>query len=59
MAAKENAVSDESIHGFPGLVKKITLKDKIDESREFAADVNTSLYAGLEPTAIRDWGVRA
>jgi N-acetylmuramoyl-L-alanine amidase len=48
VAARENAVSDESIHELSGLVKKITLKDKIDESREFAADVNTSLYAGLE-----------
>ena len=46
MAARENAVSDESIHELSGLVKKITLKDKIDESREFAGDVDTSLYAG-------------
>jgi N-acetylmuramoyl-L-alanine amidase len=48
VAARENAVSDESIHELSGLVKKITLKDKIDESREFAADVDSSLYAGLE-----------
>ena len=29
------------------LVKKITLKDKIAESREFASDVEGSLFAGL------------
>ena len=28
-------------------MKKITLKDKIDESREFASDVEQSLYDGL------------
>lgn len=60
VAARENAVSDESIHELSGLVKKITLKDKIDESREFAADVNTSLYAGLEHgnPGLRDRGVK-
>ena len=36
VAARENAVSDQSIHQLSDLVKKITLKDKIDESREFA-----------------------
>ena len=60
VAARENAVSDESIHELSGLVKKITLKDKIDESREFAADVNTSLYGGLERgnPGLRDRGVK-
>ena len=48
MAARENAVSDQSIHQLSDLVKKIALKDKIDESREFAADVEQSLYSGLE-----------
>lgn len=47
VAARENAVSDQSIHQLSDLVKKITLKDKIDESREFAADVQQSLYSGL------------
>jgi N-acetylmuramoyl-L-alanine amidase len=60
VAARENAVSDESIHELSGLVKKITLKDKIDESREFAADVNSSLYTGLERgnPGLRDRGVK-
>ncbi|NYF78144.1 N-acetylmuramoyl-L-alanine amidase [Granulicella arctica] len=47
VAARENAVSDQSIHQLSDLVKKITLKDKIDESREFAGDVEQGLYSGL------------
>jgi N-acetylmuramoyl-L-alanine amidase len=60
VAARENAVSNESVHELSGLVKKITLKDKIDESREFASDVETSLYAGLERgnPGLRDRGVK-
>jgi N-acetylmuramoyl-L-alanine amidase len=46
-AARENAVSTQSIHELSDLVKKIALKDKIDESREFASDVQQGLYAGL------------
>ncbi len=60
VAARENAVSDESIHELSDLVKKITLKDKIDESREFAADVQKSLYNDLEDgnPGLRDRGVK-
>ena len=47
VAARENAVSEKSIHELQDLVKKIALKDKIDESREFAGDVQESLYGGL------------
>ena len=47
VAARENAVSDQSIHELQDLVKKIALKEKIGESREFAADVQRSLYSGL------------
>jgi N-acetylmuramoyl-L-alanine amidase len=47
VAARENAVSEKSIHELQDLVKKIALKEKIEESREFAADVQKSLYAGL------------
>ena len=46
-AARENAVSNQSIHQLSDLVKKITLRDKIDESREFASDVEQGLYSGL------------
>jgi N-acetylmuramoyl-L-alanine amidase len=60
VAARENAVSDKSIHELQDLVKKIALKEKIDESREFAGDVQESLHAGLasRSPAIRDRGVK-
>ena len=60
VAARENAVSDQSIHELSDLVKKITLQDKINESREFAADVDQSLYAGLEEgnAGLKDRGVK-
>lgn len=59
-AARENAVSDQSIHQLSDLVKKIALKDKIDESREFASDVETSLYGGLHKgnAGLKDRGVK-
>jgi N-acetylmuramoyl-L-alanine amidase len=47
-AARENAVSDQSIHQLSDLVKKIALQEKIDESREFASDVEANLYGGLQ-----------
>jgi len=47
VAARENAVSEQSIHQLQDLVKKIALKEKIEESREFAGDVQESLYGGL------------
>jgi N-acetylmuramoyl-L-alanine amidase len=60
VAARENAVSDQSIHQLSDLVKKIALKDKITESREFAADVETSLYLGLQKgnAGLKDRGVK-
>jgi N-acetylmuramoyl-L-alanine amidase len=60
VAARENAVSDQSIHQLSDLVKKIALKDKIAESREFAADVEGSLYAGLAKgnAGLKDRGVK-
>jgi N-acetylmuramoyl-L-alanine amidase len=48
VAARENALSSHSVHQLSDLVRKITLKDKIDESREFAADVDSALYTGLK-----------
>jgi N-acetylmuramoyl-L-alanine amidase len=60
VAARENALSDQSIHQLGDLVKKIALKDKIEESREFAADVEGSLYAGLARgnAGLKDRGVK-
>ncbi|MCL2660168.1 MAG: N-acetylmuramoyl-L-alanine amidase, partial [Acidobacteriaceae bacterium] len=48
VAARENALSTKSIYQLSDLVKKIALKEKIAESREFAGDVESSLYAGLQ-----------
>jgi N-acetylmuramoyl-L-alanine amidase len=60
VAARENAVSEKSIYELQDLVKKIALKEKIEESREFAGDVQASLYSGLaaRSPAIRNRGVK-
>lgn len=60
VAARENAVSEKSIYELQDLVKKIALKEKIEESREFAGDVQQSLHNGLavKSPAIRDRGVK-
>jgi N-acetylmuramoyl-L-alanine amidase len=60
VAARENAVSEKSIYELQDLVKKIALKEKIEESREFAGDVQESLHSGLaaKSPAIRDRGVK-
>jgi len=43
LAARENASSESSIHDLHDLIEKIALKDKLDESREFATKLQTSL----------------
>jgi N-acetylmuramoyl-L-alanine amidase len=60
VAARENAASDKSIHELQDLVKTIALKDKVEESREFAADVQRSLHSGLAARnpGLRDRGVK-
>ena len=60
VAARENAASEKDIHELQDLVKKIALREKIDESREFAADVQKSLHSGLSARngVIRDRGVK-
>lgn len=60
VAARENAVSDEGIHDLEDLVKKIARTEKIDESKEFAEDVQDSLAKRIQRTAkpVRNRGVR-
>lgn len=60
VAARENAVSEKSIHELQDLVKKIALKEKIEESREFAADIDKSLHSGLmsRSPGVKDRGVK-
>jgi len=60
VAARENAVSEKSIHELQDLVKQIALKDKIDESKEFASEVQTALHAGISKknNKVRNRGVK-
>jgi len=60
VAARENAVSEKSIYELQDLVKKIAMKEKIEESREFASDVQQSLHSGLSAKnpGIRNRGVK-
>jgi N-acetylmuramoyl-L-alanine amidase len=44
-ASRENAASERSIHELQDLVKKIMLRDKVDESRELAQHVERALAA--------------
>ncbi len=45
LAAKENASAQSSIFDLKDVLAKIAMKEKIDESREFASTVQTSLFA--------------
>jgi N-acetylmuramoyl-L-alanine amidase len=60
VAARENAVSQKSVFELSDLVKKIAMKEKIEESREFAADVQGALFTGLslKNAGLRNRGVK-
>ena len=59
VAARENASSEKSIHELQSLLQKIALKEKVQESREFAASVQKSLFSGLaRGRAIKNRGVK-
>ena len=45
VAARENATSQKSIFDLQDIVQKITLHDKAEESREFAARLQAALFA--------------
>jgi N-acetylmuramoyl-L-alanine amidase len=60
VAARENAGSQQTIFDLQDLLEKIALKDKVEESREFASRIQSSLFsvsAKNEPHA-RDRGVK-
>jgi N-acetylmuramoyl-L-alanine amidase len=44
LAARENAGSQMSVYELQDLLQKIALKDKVEESREFASRVQSALY---------------
>lgn len=60
VAARENAVSQVGIHDLEDLIKKIARNEKIDESREFAEDIQTSLSQRVQKTSktVKNRGVR-
>jgi N-acetylmuramoyl-L-alanine amidase len=49
-AARENATSQESVYQLQSLIKKIALTEKIQESSEFARQVDESLQAATART---------
>jgi N-acetylmuramoyl-L-alanine amidase len=60
VASRENATAQESVHDLEDLVKKIARSEKIDESREFAADIQDSLAKRIQKQykPVKDRGVR-
>jgi len=60
VAARENAGAEKSIFELQDLLKQIALKDKVEESREFASRVQSSLFAASTRTNAksRDRGIR-
>jgi N-acetylmuramoyl-L-alanine amidase len=45
VASRENSGSQMTVYELQGLLEKIALKDKVEESREFATRVQTSLFS--------------
>jgi N-acetylmuramoyl-L-alanine amidase len=60
VAARENAVSQGSVHDLEDMVKKIARTEKIDESKELAEDIQDSLSKRIQKTAkpVKNRGVR-
>jgi len=60
VAARENAGAQKSIHELSDLLKKIALRDKFEESREFAARIQGAAYELSAQThgRIRNRGVK-
>jgi N-acetylmuramoyl-L-alanine amidase len=59
VAARENASSSRSIFELRELIQKIALKEKLDESREFAARVQRSMHSvWVRNGATRNRGVK-
>jgi N-acetylmuramoyl-L-alanine amidase len=60
VAARENATDNQGIHELQDLVKQIARTEKIDESKEFAEDVQDSLAKRVQKAAkpVKNRGVR-
>jgi N-acetylmuramoyl-L-alanine amidase len=57
VAARENATAQEGVHDLESLVKKIAQTEKIDESKEFAQDIQDSLAKRTQKN-VKNRGVR-
>jgi len=60
VAARENAISQERISQLQGLVEKIAMAEKVDESREFAEHVQSEVWKtqSVKSRRIADRGVK-
>ena len=60
LAARENAGSGHTLFELRDLLQKIAMKEKIDESREFAGQIQTSLYSisAKTNTAAQNRGIK-
>ncbi len=60
LAAKENAGSQSSIFDLRDVLAKIAMRDKIDESREFAASIQNALFAlsAKNNAAVKNRGIK-
>jgi N-acetylmuramoyl-L-alanine amidase len=60
VAARENAASGQSMGALPDFVKAIALNNKLDESRDFAAAVQRSMFDRLRGPnkTLKDLGVK-
>jgi N-acetylmuramoyl-L-alanine amidase len=60
VAARENASSQEAVHQLQELIKKIALTEKIEESQDFAKQVQREVYARVTKAsgAQRDRGIK-
>lgn len=60
LAARENALSQNSVHDLQDLVRKISNNEKINESRELARDIQQNLHGELHKLSrqVGDRGVK-
>jgi N-acetylmuramoyl-L-alanine amidase len=60
VAARENAGSQKTIYELQDLLEKIALKDKVEESREFATRIQSALFSASAKgdSRARDRGIR-
>jgi len=58
IASRENATAESSIFDLKDMLEKIALRDKVEESREFASRLQTSLYTLTKASAAKNRGVK-